>query len=106
MDAGRPRWGLPAPGVLAPVFLVIAMLYANVRLLRQPGEGWQAAASTLSQQARAPGTCVLFVPPDARDSFVFFEPGLSRTVCDADDLSSWETVIVALRDHGPVRFYS
>lgn len=101
VKTGRPR------GVsLAPGFLVIAMLYANVRLLGQPGEGWQAAASTLGKLASVRGTCVLFVPPDAQDTFVFFEPQLARTLCDSEDLSAWETVIVVLRANGPVRFYS
>jgi hypothetical protein len=95
------RWGLLAPG-----FLVVAMLYANVRMLAQPGEGWQAAAAMLHEQAGLPHTCTLFVPPDALPTFVFFEPQLEQTLCDPGNLSASETVVVAIRSKGPVRFYS
>jgi mannosyltransferase len=86
------RWGL-----VLPMVLLGAMIYEDVRWIRRPGEGWQAAAiqlSQFSQQISDPGNCTLFVPGGSRTLYVFFEPHI--IVCDENTLTSFVGVAFAL----------
>jgi len=76
-------------GWLLPVALCIAMIYEDVRWMRRPGEGWQAAATQLKG-----ADCSVFVPSGARTMYVFFEPQLR--VCDENSLTTVGTVALAL----------
>jgi hypothetical protein len=78
------RWGL-----VLPMVLLGAMVYEDVRWVRRPGEGWQAAAAQLSA-----GTCTVFVPSGARTMYVFFEPQLRA--CDENTLTNAGAVTLAL----------
>jgi len=91
------RWGL-----LVPAALLIAMVYEDVRWIRRPGEGWQLAASQLSQftqQEADPGNCVMSVPNGARAMYLFFEPHI--IVCDEVTFAHFAGVALAFSPDQP-----
>jgi hypothetical protein len=85
------RWGR-----LVTVALLIGMVYEDVRWIRRPGEGWQIAATGLTQQASQPRSCVLFVPPGTLSLYAFFQPNLRDTPCDAANLAASDQVALAI----------
>jgi hypothetical protein len=88
------RWGL-----VLPVALLLAMVYEDVRWIRRPGEGWQAAAALLKG-----ASCTVFVPGGARTMYVFFEPQLRA--CDENALMNFETIALALSPDQPTSAYA
>jgi 4-amino-4-deoxy-L-arabinose transferase-like glycosyltransferase len=78
------RWGW-----LAPMALLLAMVYEDVRWIRRPGEGWQAAAVQLKE-----ASCTIFIPGGSRTMYVFFEPRLSA--CDENALTTVPTIALAI----------
>lgn len=89
------RWAL-----VLPVTLILAMVYEDVRWIRRPGEGWQAAAAQLAAAAQfKEASCTIFVPSGARTLYVFFEPQLRA--CDADSLTTAEAVALAISPDQP-----
>ena len=74
--------------------LLLAMVYEDVRWIRRPGEGWQAAAAELVVNQQKDASCTMFVPGGARTMYVFFEPQL-RT-CDENTLADHGTVALAV----------
>jgi mannosyltransferase len=96
------RWGL-----LVPAALLIAMVYEDVRWIRRPGEGWQPAASQLSQftqQEADPGNCAMFIPSGARSMYLFFEPHV--IVCDEGTFAHFAGVALALSPDQPPSAYT
>lgn len=92
MEVRRWAWLIPAA-------LVVAMVYEDVRWIRRPGEGWEAAAAQLKE-----ASCTLFVPSGSRTMYVFFEPQLR--ICDEDTLTNAETVSLALSPDQPESAYA
>ena len=83
------RWSL-----LIPAALLIAMVYEDVRWVRRPGEGWQAAAAQLKQAG-----CTIFIPSGARTMYSYFEPQL--LVCNENALTPFESVALAVSPDQP-----
>jgi Dolichyl-phosphate-mannose-protein mannosyltransferase len=83
------RWGW-----VVPVALLIAMMYEDVRWIRRPGEGWEAAAVQLKHAG-----CTIFIPTSARTMYVFFEPRLPE--CNENMLTSFESVALAVSPDQP-----
>jgi hypothetical protein len=73
---------------LLPAALCIAMVYEDVRWMRRPGEGWQAAAAQLKG-----ADCSIFVPSGTRTLYLFFEPQLRE--CDENTLTTTGSVTLA-----------
>ncbi|MCU1336294.1 MAG: Conserved transrane protein [Bryobacterales bacterium] len=88
------RWG-----IVLPVVLLGAMVYEDVRWVRRPGEGWQAAAAQLNE-----ASCTIFLPSGARTMYVFFEPQLRA--CDENNLMTFETIALALSPDHPASAYA
>lgn len=76
-------------GWVLPLALLGAMLYEDVRWIRRPGEGWEAAAAQLKR-----ASCTVFVPGGAQTMYVYFEPQLR--VCDENTLTTAEAIALAL----------
>jgi len=96
------RWGL-----VLPIVLLGAMVYEDVRWVRRPGEGWQAAATQLSQfsqQMSDPGNCTLFLPSGSRTMYVFFEPHI--IACDENTLTSFAGVALVVSPDGSASAYA
>jgi hypothetical protein len=85
------RWGR-----LVTVALLFGMVYEDVRWVRRPGEGWQAASTELILQTSQPRTCALFAPTGSLALYTFFEPDLRGRLCDPNDLASPERVVLAI----------
>lgn len=83
------RWAL-----LIPAALLIAMVYEDLRWVRRPGEGWQAAASQLREAG-----CVIFVPRGARTMYAYFEPRLLE--CNESALTPFESIALAVSPDQP-----
>ena len=83
------RWGW-----VVPAALLIAMVYEDVRWIRRPGEGWQAAAAQLKA-----ADCTIFIPGEARTMYVFFEPQLR--ICDENTLTGAGPIALALSPDQP-----
>jgi mannosyltransferase len=100
--AGLRRWGL-----LLPAVLLVAMAYEDVRWVRRPGEGWEPAASQLSQLTNKiadPGTCAMFVPSGARTMYLFYEPHIG--VCNESILATFAAVALAISPDRPASAYA
>jgi hypothetical protein len=80
--------------LLAGIFLGAA-LYEDAHWFRRPRENWRAAADILASRTRA-GACAVFSPPDSRALYAFFIPELSLRECRSGDVSSADTVVLAL----------
>jgi len=85
------RWGR-----LVTVALLFGMVYEDVRWVRRPGEGWQAASTELILQTSQPRTCALFAPTGSLALYTFFEPDLRGRLCDPNDLASPDRVVLAI----------
>jgi len=83
------RWGL-----LVPAALLIAMVYEDVRWIRRPGEGWQAAAAQLKDVG-----CTIFIPSGVRTMYAYFEPRLP--VCNENALKPFESIALAVSPDEP-----
>jgi len=83
------RWGL-----LVPAALLIAMVYEDVRWIRRPGEGWQAAAVQLKEVG-----CTIFIPSGVRTMYAYFEPRLP--VCNENALKPFESIALAVNPDEP-----
>ena len=85
------RWGR-----WVTVALLIGMIYEDVRWIRRPGEGWQAAATELMLQTSQPRTCALFAPTGSLALYTFFEPDLRGRLCDSNDLAVPDRIVLAI----------
>lgn len=83
------RWAL-----LIPAALLIAMAYEDIRWVRRPGEGWQAAAAQLREAG-----CTIFIPSGARTMYAYFEPRLP--VCNESTLTPFESIALAVSPNQP-----
>jgi len=83
------RWGW-----VVPAALLVAMMYEDVRWIRRPGEGWEAAAVQLKEAG-----CTIFLPAGARAMYAFFEPRL--TACNENMLTPFESVALAVSPGQP-----
>jgi len=70
------------------------MMYEDVRWIRRPGEGWEAAAVQLKEAG-----CTIFLPAGARAMYAFFEPRL--TACNENMLTPFESVALAVSPGQP-----
>jgi mannosyltransferase len=84
------RWGW-----VVPIALLIAMMYEDVRWIRRPGEGWEAAAVQLKEAG-----CTIFIPAGARTMYAFFEPRLPA--CNENILTAFESIALAVSPDQPV----
>jgi hypothetical protein len=84
------RWGW-----VVSAALLIAMVYEDVRWIRRPGEGWQAAAAQLKA-----ADCTISIPSGARTMYTFFEPQLR--ICDENTLTAAGTIALALSPDQPL----
>jgi len=78
------------------VALLFAGVYEDVRWIRRPGEGWQAAATELMQQTSQPRACALIAPTGSLALYTFFEPDLRGRLCDPNDLATRDRVVLAI----------
>jgi uncharacterized membrane protein len=63
-------------GAILTAALLIALMAGNISFFRRPREDWRAAALILASEP-----CVVYSPPDSRNLYAFFVPGLASREC-------------------------
>jgi Dolichyl-phosphate-mannose-protein mannosyltransferase len=91
--AGAEAMGRPGK-ILLGAFLA-ASVYGNVNWFLKPREDWQAAAKVATDNISRT-TCLVFVPADAEQLYLFFRPELAARKCLPNGFGGFDSVILAI----------